>query len=521
MIGGPDISGLTSPESRLRVGELGAPLEDLPPFLRRAEHRLLIGGERPVGHELRPTKDPATGAELGIVCLAGPAEVDQAVRVARRAFTDVWSRLAPADRERLILRYADSVEAHTEELALIETLDNGMPLAAARGSVGRAVAHLRYNAGWATKISGETIAPSKPGREFFAYTLRQPVGVVAAIVPWNSPLAGAMLKISAALGAGCTVIVKPATETPLSALRLGELALDAGLPPGVVNVLPGEGAVVGQALAEHSGVAKVSFTGSTAVGQGIIHASANRIGRLTLELGGKSPDVVFDDVDVEKIVPQAAWAVFRNSGQICVAGSRLYVQAGIYDEFLERLVKFTRSLKVGNGLAQHTDVGPLITEHHTERVANHIARGVEDGARLLVGGERVKDEQRPSGQFITPAVFAEASPSMQIAREEVFGPVVVISRFETVEDAIERANDTNYGLAAGIWTENVSVAHHVAACVDAGMIWVNCYGEYDPALPFGGHKLSGYGAKSGHAAVLECTDLKTVVVKLAPPDAPL
>lgn len=483
------------------------------PFLGLGEYPMVIGDRKVTSRTLRPTYDPATGAEIGRAYLAGPEEVDQAVSSAQNAFR-AWSRMPAAQREKLMHRYADAIEENAEELALIDTLDNGAPLSNTRGGVARAVEQMRYYAGWATKITGETIAPSRPHDAYFAYTLRQPVGVVAAITPWNSPVVNMMLKVTAALAAGCAVVVKPSELTPLSALRLAELALDAGLPPGLVCVIPGDGAVAGQALAEHRGIAKVSFTGSTEVGRKIVDAAKNRMARLTLELGGKSPNIVFDDVDIDTVVPQAAWATFRNSGQICVAGSRLFVQAKIYDAFLERLATFTRSVKVGNGLDPESQMGPLISGRQADRVEEYVNGGVADGATLIAGGRRLRDAERPTGQFFEPTVIADVRPDIRIVREEVFGPVTVVSRFDGIDEAIEAANRTEYGLAAGLWTGSLSTAHRVAANVHAGMIWVNCYGQYDPALPFGGHKLSGVGAKSGHEAVLDCTELKTVVMSL-------
>lgn len=483
-------------------------------FLARARHSLVIGEDRPDGPDLIATTDPATGEVIAEVAGAALEQVDMAVQAAETAFRGVWGRLAPAERQDLLLRYADAVEAAADELALIETLDNGMPLAAAKGSVARCVAHLRYNAGWATKLTGATITPSKPGRDMFAYTLHQPLGVVAAIVPWNSPMISTMLKISAALAAGCTVVVKPATFTPLAALRLAELALEAGIPPGVVNVLVGSGGSVGRALVTHPSVRKISFTGSTEVGQQIARDAAERMAHTTLELGGKSPDIVFDDVELDDVVPKAAWAVFRNSGQVCVAGSRLLVQEQVYDEFVARLVDFTATIRVGSGLDPETNLGPLITAEHTESVLDYVAAGVAEGADLVTGGQRIADAQRVSGQFVEPTIFRDVGPEMRIVREEIFGPVVVVSRFADVGEAIAEANDTPYGLAAGIWTRDVGNVHRVAAGVDAGMVWANCYSDYDPALPFGGHKMSGQGAKSGREAVFDCTDLKTVVIEL-------
>lgn len=425
-----------------------------------------------------------------------------------------WTALKPAERELAMLRFADIVEEHLEELALIDTLDNGAPLAGSRNGVRRAIAHLRYYAGWTTKLTGDTIPSSIDGGDSFSYTVRKPLGVVAAITPWNSPVINMMLKVTTALAAGCSVVVKPSELTPLSALRLAQLALDAGIPAGVLNVVPGVGRTAGQALAEHPGIAKVSFTGSTAVGRAIIESSQHNLAHLTLELGGKSPDIVFGDVNIDEVVPMAAWAAFRNSGQVCVSGSRLLVHSSIYRKFLDRLTDFTQRIVVGNGLDAGTELGPLISTAQADRVEGYINSGVNEGASLITGGQRICDAARPTGQFIAPTIFADVTPDMKIVAEEIFGPVVTVTPFDTIDEAVQMANATPYGLAAGIWTRDLTTAHLTSNAIDAGMVWVNGYSLYDPALPFGGHKLSGYGAKSGREAVEECTQIKTVVMKL-------
>lgn len=478
-------------------------------------HPLFIGGADVEGAHVIDTRNPATDEIIGTVHLAGAADVDRAVESAQAGFA-TWSSLTPDDRERRMNRWADLVERDLEELALIDTLDNGAPLSGSRAGVRRAIAQLRYYAGWVTKLTGDTIQPSLAEGEHFAYTLRQPLGIVAAITPWNSPVINMMLKVAPALAAGCAVVVKPSELTPLSALKLARLAIEAGIPDGVLNVVPGTGVEAGRTLASHPRIAKVSFTGSTAVGREIMDAAKTNFAHLTLELGGKSPNIVFDDVDIDKVVPLAAWAAFRNSGQVCVSGSRLYVHERIYQSFLDRLEAFTRGIVVGNGLDPRTQMGPLISAQQADRVEEYIRGGVSDGARLITGGQRIQDEQRPTRQFIAPTVFADVDAGMRIVREEIFGPVVTVTPFSRFDEVVSAANATPYGLAAGLWTNDLSTAHSAAERIDAGMIWINGYSMYDPSLPFGGHKASGYGAKSGREAVLECTQIKTVVAKLRP-----
>jgi aldehyde dehydrogenase (NAD+) len=338
--------------------------------------------------------------------------------------------------------------------------------------------------------------------------------VVGAIIPWNSPLASASQKISAALAAGCSEVLKPALEAPLTAIRLGELALEAGIPAGVLSVIPGDGPTVGRALVDHPLVDKISFTGSTEVGREILSRSASRLARTTLELGGKSPDIVFDDVDLDVVVPKAAWAIFRNGGQICTAGSRLFVQEGIYERFVEQLVEFTKTITVGNGLEPGIQLGPLISETQVQRVMGYIDSARDEGAKLLIGGNRLRDAERSSGLFVEPTIFTDVRPDMRIVREEVFGPVVTVTPFATVNDAVAMGNDTTYGLASAVWTNRIDIAHDVASRLHAGVVWVNCHGVNDPSLPYVAQKMSGHGAKAGIDAILECTEVTTVVVDL-------
>ncbi|MCC6779492.1 MAG: aldehyde dehydrogenase family protein, partial [Hyphomicrobiales bacterium] len=378
----------------------------------------------------------------------------------------------------------------------------------------RVIGMLRYYAGMATTIHGETIDNSLPG-EIFSYTLKEPIGVVGAIIPWNGPLGASIWKLGPVLATGCTVVLKPAEEAPLTSLRLGELALEAGVPPGVVNVVPGYGETAGAALAEHPGVDKVAFTGSHLTGQSIVRASATNLKRVSLELGGKSPDIVFADADLDAAVPGAAMAVFANSGQICSAGTRLMVEDRIYDEFTEKVANFGKKLKVGNGLDPDTQIGPLVSEQQLERVTGYLSIGKQEGARALSGGERLTDGALAQGYFVPPTVFANVKDDMRIAQEEIFGPVISAIPFKGLDDLLARANATHFGLGSGVWTRDVSKAHRFAKGLRAGSVWVNCYQAMDPAVPFGGYKMSGYGRESGVHHVDEYLNTKAVWIKTA------
>ena len=458
------------------------------------------------------SRNPATGELLATVAEGDKEDIDRAVAAARKAFDGPWSRSTPYERQQLLLKYADLVERHFDELSTLDTLDMGAPLSRTRGLRLRVLGMLRYYAGQATAIHGETIPNSLPG-EIFSYTLKEPVGVVGAIIPWNGPLAATVWKIGPVLASGCTVVLKPAEEAPLTSLRLGELALEAGIPAGVINIVPGYGETAGAALAAHPGVDKVAFTGSHITGQSIVRASAGNLKRVSLELGGKSPDIVFSDADVESAVPGAAMAVFANSGQICSAGTRMFVEQRIYDEFVDRVASFGRGLRVGNGLDPETQVGPLVSEQQLERVTGYLTLGQDEGARAVSGGQRLTDGAFAAGYFVPPTVFANVRDDMRIAQEEIFGPVISAIPFKDIDDLIQRANATMFGLGSGVWTRDVSKAHRLARAIRAGSVWVNCYQTMDPAVPFGGYKMSGYGRESGLQHLEEYLNVKAVWIK--------
>jgi aldehyde dehydrogenase (NAD+) len=456
--------------------------------------------------------NPATGEAFAQVADGGVEDVELAVTAARRAFEGPWSRFKPFERQAVLLRLADLVEAHFEQIALLDTLDMGGPITATRARKQRAIGLLRYYAGFATAIHGDTITNSQAG-DVLSYTLKEPVGVVAAINPWNGPFGMAVWKIAPALAAGCAVILKPAEQAPLSPLRLGELCLEAGVPPGVVNIVQGPGSTVGAALAAHPGIDKVAFTGSTATGQAIMRAAASNMKRVSLELGGKSPNIVFNDADLDITVPGAAMAVFANSGQMCSAGTRLFVQRRIYPEFVERLATFAKQLRVGDPLDPLTQLGPLVSQAQLERVTGYLESGKSQGARAASGGGRMTGSGREKGYFVEPTIFADVTDDMKIAREEIFGPVICVLPFDTLEEAVARGNDTNYGLGGGVWTQNINNAHRVAKGLRTGSVWVNCYQLMDPAVPFGGYKTSGIGRESGREHIEEFLETKAVWIK--------
>jgi phenylacetaldehyde dehydrogenase len=453
--------------------------------------------------------NPATGDVLARVAEGDAADIDLAVAAARRAFeSEPWATMSPSDRARLIFKLADKMEERADDFAVLESLDNGKPVMIARYvDVAGSIDNLRYMAGWATKILGDTIPI--PG-QFHAYTRREPIGVVGQIVPWNFPLLMAAWKIGPALAAGCTIVLKPAEQTPLTAILLAEIAAEVGFPAGVLNVVPGFGETAGSALTHHHDVDKIAFTGSTEVGKLIVKAAAGNLKKVTLELGGKSPNVVFADADIKAAIAGAAGAIFFNSGQVCTAGSRLFVQRGVFDEVTHGIAAAAKALKVGPGLDHATEVGPLVSQEQLERVTGYIQSGIAEGARTLSGGVRHGDH----GYFVEPTVIVDTKPDMKVMREEIFGPVVVATPFDDVNEIVGMANDTIYGLAAGVWTSDVSKAHKTAAAIKAGTVWVNCYNVFDPALPFGGYKQSGWGREMSHNA-LECyTETKAVVVAL-------
>jgi phenylacetaldehyde dehydrogenase len=460
------------------------------------------------------TLNPATGEVLATVAEGDAADINRAVRAARRAFEDgPWSRMTPSERGRIIWKIGDLILEHVTELAQLESLDNGKPLGvAAAADVPLAADLFHYMAGWATKIEGNTInisVPYMPGASFHSYTLREPVGVVGQIIPWNFPLLMAAWKLGPALATGNTVVLKPAEQTPLTALLLGQLLAEAGVPEGVVNIVPGFGETAGAALAAHNDVDKVAFTGSTEVGKMIVQAAAGNLKKLTLELGGKSPNIVFDDAD-SGAVEGAANAIFFNHGQCCVAGSRLFIQQDRFDEVVDGVAQIAKSIKLGSGMDPDTQMGPLVSDEQFRRVTGFLESGRADGATALSGGGRYGDR----GYFIEPTVLTNTRPDMKVVREEIFGPVVVAAPFESLDEIAAVANDSTYGLGAGIWTRDISKAHALAKKLRAGTVWINCYNVFDAALPFGGYKQSGWGREMGHEVLNNYTEVKAVTTQL-------
>jgi len=477
-------------------------------------HQLFIGNEwvEPQSGKTIEVINPATGKVFAKAAAAGPADIDRAVRAARTAFeSGPWPAMPPVERAKLIWKLADAVEAAADEIAYILSLDNGMPLGMAKfaGAFGTA-RNLRYLAGWCGKIDGSVPSVSEPDR--LAYTLKEPVGVVGAITPWNFPFAMEADKVGQAMAAGCTLVLKPAELTPLGAILLGRLIQEAGVPAGVINIVTGYGDPAGKALVEHPDVDKITFTGSTATGKWIVQAAAATLKRVTLELGGKSPTFIFPDADLERAIPGAAMSVFANAGQICVAGSRLYVHKKVFENVIAGISGMARALRVGPGLEPETQMGPLVSQGQLDRVTGYIQSGKSEGAEVVVGGER----QGSEGYFLKPTVLAQTERSMRVMREEIFGPVVCAMPMD--DDDLDRiakvANDTTYGLSAYIWTRDVSIVHKLARKIRAGTVQVNGGVGLDPAVPFGGYKQSGWGRERGREGVESLTETKAVGIFL-------
>ncbi|MDO9435325.1 aldehyde dehydrogenase family protein [Hydrogenophaga sp.] len=483
-------------------------------FLQGGAKRLLIGGEWTEAASGRTfvTLNPSNGEQVALIAEGDVIDIDRAVAAARAAFEGPWSRFKPFDRQRLLLKLSELVEQHFDGLAELETLEMGAPITRSRNLRRSCVARLNHYAGMATAMHGETIENSMPGNAF-SFTVKEPVGVVGAIIPWNAPLVEAIWKIGPALATGCTVVLKPSEEASLSCLRFGELLQEAGVPPGVVNIVTGSGAGAGAALAAHMDVDKITFTGSHFTGQRIVQASAGNLKRLSLELGGKSPNIVFADADLDQAVPACAMAVFGNTGQVCSAGTRLFVERAIHDEFVERVAAYGRGLRVGQAMDPDTQIGPLVSAAQLERVTSYLAIGRAEGAQPLCGGERLTEGDYLKGNFVPPTVFSGVQDDMRIAKEEIFGPVISAIAFDNAGEALVRGNATIYGLGAGVWTRDINKAHRLARGLRAGSVWVNCYNLFDPAVPFGGYKMSGYGRESGLQHLEDYVNVKAITIQ--------
>lgn len=484
-------------------------------FLKSGPKKLFINGQFVESKSGKTFKsiNPATGEFLCEVYEAGPEDLDVAVDAAEKAFHGRWSQISASERSRMLWKLAELIEENLEAMAQLETLDNGKPIRETRNAdVPLVIDHFRYYAGWVNKLSGEVVNNSLHPN-IFTYTRRQPIGVCGQIIPWNFPLLMAAWKLGAALATGNVVVLKPAEDTPLSVLFLAELIQEAGFPEGVVNIIPGFGHVVGSAMNKHPRIRKIAFTGSTEVGKIIMREAAANVKRVTLELGGKSPNIVFPDADFSKAIPGALHSIFFNQGQVCSAGSRLFVHKKIYDNFLADMASEASKLKVGPGLEEETQVGPLVSAKQYATVRGYLQKGKEEGAKAITGGEA----KEGPGYFVPPTIFSDVTEEMTIAKEEIFGPVLSALPFdddEQIADIVRRANNSEYGLAAGLWTKDVRKVHKVAHALEAGTVWVNCYNLFDATMPFGGFKQSGFGREMGKYALEMYTEVKSVWVNL-------
>ncbi|MEK4149159.1 aldehyde dehydrogenase family protein [Robertmurraya sp. FSL W8-0741] len=484
--------------------------EKVEKFLQ-GKKKLYINGEF-VESKSQKTFDsynPATGEVLACVFEAEAEDIDLAVKAARRAFDEgPWSNMSAAERSRLMYKLADLMEENSEELAQLETLDNGKPIReTTNADIPLAIEHMRYYAGWSTKIVGQTIPVNGP---YFNYTRHEAVGVVGQIIPWNFPLLMAMWKLGAALATGCTVVLKPAEQTPLSALYLAELIDKAGFPAGVINIVPGFGETAGQPLVDHPLVDKIAFTGSTEVGKLIMSHASKTLKRVTLELGGKSPNIILPDADLTKAIPGALNGVMFNQGQVCCAGSRVFIQKKDFDNVVADMASHAEKIKQGAGIHADTEIGPLVSSEQQNRILNYIEKGLNEGAQLVTGGNKPQEQ----GYFVSPTIFADVRDEMTIAKEEIFGPVISAMPYDDLDELINRANNSEYGLAAGVWTRDVAKAHYISNKLRAGTVWVNCYNAFDAASPFGGYKQSGIGREMGSYALNNYTEVKSVWVAM-------
>ncbi|MCC6826826.1 MAG: aldehyde dehydrogenase family protein [Novosphingobium sp.] len=484
------------------------------PFLRNPDKALFIGGKwvDAIAGRRMDAINPADGHRIATLAEGDAADIDAAVAAARHALEQgPWPRFTPAERQGLLLRIADLLEARSESFAVLDTLDMGKPVRFTRGAIPLLVDLLRYFAGAARTIHGSTPQTSLPG--MFAATVKEPVGVCGAIIPWNGPLWASVLKIGPVLATGCTLVLKPAEDASLAPLMFADLCAEAGVPPGVINVVTGLGPTAGAALAAHMDVDKMSFTGSDATGRRIVQASAGNLKRLSLELGGKSPHIIFADADLAAAAPAAAMAVFVNSGQVCSAGTRLFVERSIHDAFVEAVVAHAGALRFGDGLSADTDLGPVVSARQHARVLGYVEAGVAGGARLVSGGDRPAGDAFGQGFYVNPTVFCDVADDMRIAREEIFGPVLAIFPFDSEDEVVRRANDTPFGLGAGMWTRDVGRAHRVGGALKAGSVWVNCYNALDPAVPSGGYKASGWGREYGPNHLEEHLNVKSLWIQ--------